>query len=162
LHDLDLVLRSVGLIWRLWGWFCLSNLQNYTLVFGFDFREFDVLARPSRLRINAVGEAHPTTTDESGDWGGFVGTYSRVDGGFSRGKACFPRENEFFHNITWRILREIGGVFFLRIGRGHFLERYAVFLRTFCRFGLEAGRKTGVHRLGFHKGQGGLTFVDSF
>jgi hypothetical protein len=39
---------------------------------------------------------------------------------------------------------KFGGVFFLRVRSGHFLESYAIFWGTFCRSGLEAGLKTGV------------------
>jgi hypothetical protein len=80
------------------------------LIFGFGFRGFDVLARPSpffALRINLADEARTAT--EIRDWGRFVEIYFRGVGGISRGKACFSRENDFLQNVTCRILREIRG-----------------------------------------------------
>jgi hypothetical protein len=61
------------------------------------------------------------------------------------GENCVFSEKMNFSIISRAIFFEkFRGVFFLNIGRAHFLERYAVFLATFCRFGFEAGRKTGV------------------
>jgi hypothetical protein len=84
------------------------------------------LRRSSRLRINLAGKAHLAT--EIRDWGGAVGIYFRGGEGISRGKACFPRENELFptYHVPYSS-RNSGCVFFLRVGSGHFLESYAVF-----------------------------------
>jgi hypothetical protein len=67
------------------------------------------------------------------------------------GKDCVFSEKMIFYKMSRALFFEkFGGVFFLRFGSGHFLESYAVFLGTFCRFGLEAGVKTGVGCLGFY------------
>jgi hypothetical protein len=76
--------------------------------------------------------------------------------------ACgwFDEDSVFSDKMTfYKVSRgvfyeEFGGVFFLRVRRGLFLESYAVFLGTFCRLGLEAGLKTGVGCWSFFKGKG--------
>jgi hypothetical protein len=45
---------------------------------------------------------------------------------------------------------KFGGVFFVQVGSGHFLESYAVFLATFSRSVLEVRLKTGVAYSGFY------------
>jgi hypothetical protein len=60
-------------------------------------------------------------------------------------EGCVFREKMTFYKMSRTVFfEEFGGVFFLSVGSGHFLESYAVFLATFSRLGLEAGLKTGV------------------
>jgi hypothetical protein len=61
------------------------------------------------------------------------------------GEDCVFSEKMTFYKISHAVFFEkFGGVFLLSVGRGHFLESYAVFWRTFCRLSLGAGLKTGV------------------
>jgi hypothetical protein len=60
-------------------------------------------------------------------------------------ESCVFREKMIFYKISRAIFFEkSGGIFFLRVWSGDFLESYAVFLATFYRASSEAGLKTGV------------------
>jgi hypothetical protein len=82
-----------------------------------------------------------------------VRIYSQAAGGFRGEKLVFREKMNFYIMSRAVFFEEFGGVFFLRVWGGHFLESYAVFLGTFSRSGLEAGLKTEVVCWGLHKGK---------
>jgi hypothetical protein len=107
------------------------------------------LRRSSRFALTRW--AKPTLQQQmrSGIGEGLLGFISGAAGGF-RGEKLVFREKMIFYKISRAVFFEKSeGVFFLRVGSGHFLERYAVFLGTFYRASPEAGLKTGVGRWGF-------------
>jgi hypothetical protein len=60
-------------------------------------------------------------------------------------EGCVFREKMNFSIISRAVFFEkFGGVFFLRVGGGRFLESYAIFWGNFSRSGLETGLKSGV------------------
>jgi hypothetical protein len=60
-------------------------------------------------------------------------------------ESCVFLEKMNFYIMSRAIFFEkFGDVFFVQVGSGHFLERYAVFLGNICRIGPEASLKTGV------------------
>jgi hypothetical protein len=98
----------------------------------------------------------------SGIGEGLLGYISGAAGGFRVEKLVF-REKMIFYKISRAVFFEkFGGIFFLRVESGHFLESYAFFLGTIYRASPEAGLKAGVACLGFQKGQDGLIFVGKF
>jgi hypothetical protein len=120
------------------------------------------LRRSSRFALTRWAKPTLQLRMRSGIGEGLLGFIAGAAGGF-RGEELVFREKMNFSIISRGVFFEkFGCVFFLQVGSGRFLESYAVFLGTFCRFGLEAGLKTGVRRLGFHKGQGRLIFVGRF
>jgi hypothetical protein len=65
-------------------------------------------------------------------------------------EGCVFLEKMIFYKMSRAVFFEkFGGVFFLRVGSGRFLESYAVFWGTFYRASPEAGPKTGVVCSGF-------------
>jgi hypothetical protein len=122
------------------------------IVFGYDLERFAVSVFEDSMFLHCLRSlaltrcAKPTLQLQmkSGIGEGLLGYISGAAGGFRVEKLVF-REKMNFSTISRAVFFEkFGGVFFLRVGRGHFLESYAVFWGTFCRFDFEARLKAGV------------------